>query len=185
MPGAVPPIIEPPKSVIGVGGREFAILGVTVGVVILILVIPMDMVLKIGFGVLLGGLGVALAFGREPKSGKTLEQYLTQMLNFYGRSRFHQRGASAYQPQAQQPIRLEKPRKTEKSERQREPQPVYSNIETTTIHEPSAITIRPLPLGGGLIFSIVSIAFFAALMTWLWGGGLQEILFYMNAGFSR
>jgi hypothetical protein len=41
--------------------------------------------------------------------------------------------------------------------------------------EDARIRVKPLPLGPGLLFSILSFAFLAGLLAWIWLGGLAEI----------
>lgn len=165
----VPPVIEPPKTVIGIGGREIGVLGATAFVVLLIIIMPAPMLVKVGFGVLLGGLGVALAFGREPKSGKTAEAYIAQILHFYKRSRFHQRGAVAMDMPAQKTFI---------------PAPAFVESDVSMDSESSGrkplFTMPPLPLNVGMFFSIFSLAFLATLLTWLWLGGYQELSLYIK-----
>ncbi|MHB8087283.1 MAG: hypothetical protein ACYDH2_03450 [Anaerolineaceae bacterium] len=171
MDNYVPPVIEPPKTVIGIGGREIGVLGATAFVVLLIIIMPAPMLVKVGFGVLLGGFGVALAFGREPKSGKTAEAYIAQILHFYKRSRFHQRGAVAMDIPAQKTFI---------------PAPAFVAPDPEPTLEPGSgdrkplFTMPPLPLNVGMFFSIFSLAFLATLLTWLWLGGYQELSLYIK-----
>jgi len=163
MNNVVPPVIEQPKTVIGIGGREMVVLGVAVFLVLLIVITPAPMLVKVGFGVLVGGLGVVLAFGRDHESGKTAEAYLLKILHFRKRSRFHQRGASVEVVN---------------------PAPV--SVDTEICSSPSGegskplLTIRPLPLSGGLFFGVFSLAFLATLLAWLWLGGYQEMSLYVK-----
>ena len=84
--GYTPPKIEDaPKSFIGVGTRELVI--AAAGVVLAVLVYLSDMFapLKIGLAIICAGIGVGIAFGRDPKTGRKFEEMITQILMFYGR----------------------------------------------------------------------------------------------------
>ena len=160
MDNVVPPVIEPPKTVIGIGGREIGVLGATAFIVLLIIIMPVPMLVKVGFGVLIGGLGVALAFGREPKSGKTAEAYIAQIIHFYRRSRFHQRGAVEMEVDA--------------------PKTFIETPEFDESNRKTFFNVHPLPLNGGLLFGILSLAFLSTLLAWLWLGGYQELAIYIK-----
>ena len=101
MSGIVPPQIETPRTFIGVGARELAILGVSGLLGLLALFLPLHPALRIAAAVFLAGSGLALAFGRDRRSGKTLEGWLLDLLRFYGRKRFHQKGAMEAHPARQ------------------------------------------------------------------------------------
>ncbi len=67
MTGVVPPTIERPKTVIGVGMREMVILGIGLVIALLVVISPMSLILKVGFAVLLNRVGRASddAFGYD------------------------------------------------------------------------------------------------------------------------
>ena len=93
MAGYTPPKIEDaPKSFIGVGTRELVI--AAAGVILAVLVYLSDMFapLKIGLAIICAGIGVGIAFGRDPKTGRKFEEMIAQILMFYGRDKFHQKG---------------------------------------------------------------------------------------------
>jgi len=92
--GAVPPQIESPKTFIGVGARELAILGVSSLLGLVTLFIPVHLAIRIGVAVLIAGLGLAVAFGRDRRSGKTIEAFVFDLLRFYSRKRFRQKCTS-------------------------------------------------------------------------------------------
>ena len=71
MAGYTPPKIEDaPKSFIGVGTRELVI--AAAGVILAVLVYLSDMFapLKIGLAIICAGIGIGIAFGRDPKTGR-------------------------------------------------------------------------------------------------------------------
>src|SRR5512146_2905498 len=89
----VPPLIERPKTVVGVGARELIVLGAFGLLSLSMFLLPGSFVLRIGLATLFVGCGAAVAFARDPHSGKTIEAYLADRLRFAGRERFWQRGA--------------------------------------------------------------------------------------------
>jgi hypothetical protein len=167
MTGAVPPQIESPKTFIGVGARELVILGVCGLLGILSLFIPLHLAIRIGVAVLIAGLGLAMAFGRDRRSGKTLEAYLFDLFRFYTRKRFRQKGTdeeAPSSPRMRHALRVEAPL---------EPESMSAGMASS--FEDARIRVKPLPLGPGLLFSILSFAFLASLLAWIWLGGLAEI----------
>lgn len=167
MTGAVPPQIESPKTFIGIGARELVILGVCGLLGILSLFIPLHPAIRIGGAVLIAGLGLAMAFGRDRRSGKTLEAYLFDLLRFYTRKRFRQKGTDEEAPSSpsmRHVLRAEAPV---------EPGSMSAGMASSL--EGARIRVKPLPLGPGLLFSILSFAFLAGLLAWIWLGGLAEI----------
>jgi len=167
MAGVVPPQIESPKTFIGVGARELAILGVSSLLGLVTLFIPVHLAIRIGVAVLIAGLGLAVAFGRDRRSGKTIEAFVFDLLRFYSRKRFRQKGASEedqYTRQVQLPVDAEVP-----LDKVAVP-PAFAGRE-----EDAWIRVRPLPLGVGLLFSVLSFAFLTSLLAWIWLGGLAEI----------
>ncbi len=170
MPGRVPPVIQSPKSFIGVGTRELVVLGGGAMLALLTLLLPFGVVLKVFLGVLVVGLALALAFGRDKRSGKTVEAVLYDVLRFHKRARYRQKGADGRPPPAPGPDPSTAPT----------PEAGASPAEA-----PGWIRVRPLPLGGGLLLSILSLAFLAALLAWVWLGGLEEIrLWFLGPGFQ-
>jgi len=165
--GAVPPQIESPKTFIGVGTRELVILGVCALLGTLSLFIPSHLAIRIGVAVLVGGLGLAMAFGRDRRSGKTVEGYIFDLFRFYTRKRFRQKGTDEEAPSPQ------KIRRSLRAEASVEPEPISTGIVSPI--EDAWIRVKPLPLGAGLLFSVLSFAFLAGLLAWIWLGGLVEI----------
>jgi hypothetical protein len=174
--GVVPPQIESPKTFIGVGARELVILGVCGMLGILTLFIPVPLAIRVGAAVLVAGLGLALSFGRDRRSGKTIEAYLFDLARFYTRKRFRQKGTDE---QTSSPTRLQHSVKVDES-----PTVGPADIGMASLIESAGLRIRPLPLGPGLLFSIISFAFLASLLAWIWLGGLSEIqTWFGNTGF--
>ncbi len=163
----VPPLIERPKTVIGVGTRELIVLAVFGVLGLSMFLVPASFVLQIGLATLWVGVGAAAAFGRDPHSGKTLEAYLADRLRFAGRERFWQRGAGeglAQETSWTTALEMAIPRERARTRR---------------------IEIQALPLTAGLWLSIVSAAVLVSLLAWIWLGGLQEILIWFAPGFGR
>lgn len=163
MSGVVPPTIDKPKTVIGVGMRELIILGTGLLLGLLIVVSPLGLVLKVALVALVIGLAALLAIGRAPTTGKTFEEHFLDIFRFYGRGRFLQRGTS-----------------TEKEIRREVEQPVYraSEIEKVFRKESTRgiVRVKPLPLSWGGLFGVISFAFLLAFLVWMWTGGLEELL---------
>jgi hypothetical protein len=170
MTGVVPPTIEKPKTVIGVGMREMIILGVGLFLGLAVIVSSLGLVMKVAVAAVIVGLAALLALGRAPTTGKTFEEHFIDILRFYGRGRFLQRGTSS-----------------EREIRKAVEEPVYlaSDIEKVFKREATKglVKVRPLPLSWSGLFGVVSFAFLLALMAWMWGGGLQELL--VRFGLSR
>ena len=163
MTGVVPPTIEKPKTVIGVGMREMVILGIGLVIAMLLVISSMNLIIKVGLVVLVVGVAALLALGRAPTTGKTFEEYLIDIIRFYTRGRFLQRGTSA-----------------EKELREALEQPAYSAADIEKIFhkqaEKGVVKLKPLPLNWNGLFGVVSLAFLAVLLVWIWGGGLRELL---------
>jgi len=163
MTGVVPPTIERPKSIIGIGTREMAILGLGLVIGMLVVISGLGLILKVGLAVLVMGLAALLALGRAPTTGKTFEEHFIDILRFYSRSRFLQKGTSG-----------------ETELRKAVEEPVYSATDIERVFEKQAerglVRVRPLPLNWNGLFGVVSFAFLAALLAWIWLGGLQELL---------
>lgn len=156
--GLVPPRIEPPKTIIGVGIRELLVLGAGLLLSILVVLSGLALVIKVGLAALLVGLAALLALGRAPATGKTFEEYFLDIYHFHKRDRFLQRGAADLQgePFAPQPTRV---------------------AETAAAYAPrDMIRMRPLPLSLNAFFGLLSVCFLAMLVVWLFFGGLQELL---------
>ena len=163
MTGVVPPTIEKPKTVIGVGMREMVILGIGLVIAMLIVISSINLIIKVGLVVLVVGVAALLALGRAPTTGKTFEEHFIDIIRFYTRGRFLQRGTSA-----------------EKELREAVEQPDYSAADIEKIFhkqaEKGVVKLKPLPLNWNGLFGVVSLAFLAVLLVWIWGGGLRELL---------
>lgn len=164
----IPPLIERPKTPIGVGMRELIILGAAGALALAALLLPAAFPLRIGLAVLLAGIGVGAALARDPQSGKPLEAQLADRLRFAGRERFWQRGAGAN-------LAGEAGWGTAAEAERARPVPARR----------SRIVVQALPLTGGLWLSIFSLAVLAVLLSWIWLGGLQEISVWFGPGFGR
>lgn len=170
MTGNVPPRIESPKTFIGVGLREVLILGLGGMLAIAALLSPVHLALRIGLAVLGIGFGLALAFGRDRRSGKTPEELLRDLIRFHSRAKFLQKGTQRRTHPVPDPI-VGFP----SGEYRRREQPA----ESSGRGEVPGLRVKPLPLGPGLMLSAVSLAFLAGVLAWIWLGGLAEIQAWM------
>ena len=161
----VPPRTESPKSFIAIGAREFIILGVGAVMVLLVIILNLGFIAKVGIVVLLVGLGLSIAFGRDRRTGKTVEQYLFNLLRYYSRARFRQRGAL---PPA--PAKPDGPAPDSAAVEEDPPRGIPPAKPPL-----GGLRIRPLPLGPGLLFAVLSFSFLGMLLAWIWLGGLAEI----------
>lgn len=176
MSNFVPPNIQPPKaSVIGVGKREMIIFGVGGLLAIMCILIPVSVPIRIGLGVFVALTFVALALARDPRSGKTIETLLWNYLGFSSRSRYMRKGAHA---EEESPV-VE--RTTEAYEYDDTPSSPLETFET----DPggAVVTVKPWSLGLLLFGEIVSLAFLASLIAWIWVGGLEELMLYLPRSF--
>ena len=113
------------------------------------------------------GIGLAVAFGRDRRSGITLEEVLLDLVRFYNRARFQQKGTDGAQIPAPK-MRLAVPSEI--------PQEQETDIrDPVTEKDHGFFKVKPLPLGARLLLSILSLAFLAGLLAWLWLGGVVEI----------
>jgi hypothetical protein len=161
----VPPRIESPKSFIAVGTREFIILGIGAVVVLLVVILKIGFIAKVGIAVLVVGLGLSAAFGRDRRTGKTIEQYLFNLLRYYSRARFRQRGAMPSRTRTQ----------PEPAQEDSDLVPDKGRKRARAWSSPRGLRVRPLPLGPGLFFAVLSFSFLGMLLAWIWLGGLAEI----------
>lgn len=163
MAGYTPPKIEDaPKSFIGVGTRELVL--AATGVILAVLVYLSDMYapFRIGLAIICAGAGIGIAFGRDPKTGRKFEEMIAQILMFYGRDKFHQKGIDHVEKYDHRQIESHKQKK-----------------------EPKALFhMQPIDLTISYVLQLCSLAFLGVLITYLWGGGLQEDIFRYNAGRS-
>ena len=84
---------------------------------------------------------------------------ITQILMFYGRDKFHQKGIDHVEKYDYSERKPEKPKK-----------------------EPKALFhMQPIDLTVSFVFQLCSLAFLGVLITYLWGGGLEEDLFRFNS----
>ena len=170
MSAAVPPTIEKPKTVIGVGMRELVILGIGLLLALMVVVSHLNLIPKVAVAALIVGLAALLAVGRAPTTGKTFEEHFIDILRFYRRGRFLQRGTS-----------------TEQEVRRQVEEPVYRASEIEKVFKREAakgvVKVRPLPLSWSGLLGVVSFAFLLALLAWMWGGGLEGLL--LQLGLTR
>lgn len=167
MAGPVPPQIEAPKTFIGVGARELVILCVAGLLGVIVLLFPIHLVARVGLAVLVVGVGLAMAFGRDRRSRKALEEVLLDLIRFFNRARFQQKGTDTAQIPAPK-IRLA-------VSTERTPEQESARRDPVAEEDHGFFKVKPLPLGGGLLLSILSLAFLAGLLAWLWLGGVVEI----------
>lgn len=157
----VPPTIEKPKTIIGVGTRELLIVGIGLVLAILCFVSIPGLTFKIAFGVIFAALGIGLAFGRDPLTGNTFEKYLMSLFDFNSRVRFHQRGAGDFQQYQGYTVNV-------------------GTNEQIAVEEPSSrwnlFTMEPFDLGSGLFLKIFSLGVLAGLITWIWSGGMDSVI---------
>lgn len=170
MTGVVPPTIEKPKTVIGVGMREVLILGVGLMLGLVVVVSGLGLIAKVALAAIIVGLAALLALGRAPTTGKTFEEHFLDIVRFYARGRFLQRGTSSKQ-----------------EIRKAVEQPTYRASEIEKVFQREAtkgvVKVKPLPLSWGGLLGVVSISFLLALLAWMWGGGLEGLL--VQLGLSR
>lgn len=170
MTGVVPPTIEKPKTVIGVGTRELLILGGGLILALLVIVSGLSLIVKVGLAAVVVGLAALVALGRAPTTGKTFEEHLIDILRFYTRPRFLQRGTSDAR-EVRKPVE----------------EPAYRAADIEKVFERQAakgiVRVRPLPLSWGGLFGVLSISFLLVLSVWIWGGGLNELL--LRYGLTR
>ncbi len=166
MTGNVPPKIEAPKTFIGVGLREALILGAGGMAVVGAFLLPIHLAVRIGLAILSASLGLALAFGRDRRSGKTPEEMIRDLVRFHRRGRLLQKGSG---PRGVPDPMLGLPSGGL-------PHPVP---QPATFEERALLRMKPLPLGPGLLLSVVSFSFLAGVLAWIWLGGLAEIQAWM------
>lgn len=160
--GNVPHQIDSPKSFVNVDKRELFILTIAFVLVVLIILSPLHLIIKVGIGVFVVGVFSALAFGRNKKSGKKVEEYLIDLLGFTKRVKLHQRGAGqsiAHKYDAAVSVPQEKKKPATKTQ------------------------VRSMDLGLPLLANIISLSFMAMLLTWIWTGGLHSYINQFNGGF--
>ena len=163
MAGYTPPKIDDaPKSFIGVGTRELVIAAAGVILAVIVYLTDISAPLKIGLAIICAGAGIGIAFGSDPKTGRKFEEMIAQILMFYGRDKFHQKG-------------IDHVEKYDYGER----------IAAKPKKEPKALFhMQPIDLTVSFVLQLCSLAFLGVLITYLWGGGLQEDLFRYNASRS-
>ncbi|MBQ6517583.1 MAG: hypothetical protein IJI14_02615, partial [Anaerolineaceae bacterium] len=146
MAGATPPKIDDsPKSFIGVGTRELVICAVGLILAVMICTTEMNSLLKVGLAVIVAGLAIGLAFGRDPKTGRKIESMLVETLKFHGRDKFHQKGASHVEVYAHPKEDLKKEKEKPKPKPQKEPKEFFK--------------VKAIPLGATFVFNLCSTAF--------------------------
>jgi len=179
MNNVVPPRIDPPKSFIGIGGREIIILGVAAMLTLPWFLLSISLPIKVGMAVFSVAIGIGLAFGRDPRTGKTAEEVLFQILRYYGRARFHQLGTAEKREESVSSVDLSRVSAAITEAVPQSAPDIGPSFSLKSANN-KGIQLPPIPLNGGTFLSILSIAFLAFLLTWIWAGGLQEILQYVT-----
>jgi len=149
---------------LGIGLRELAIFGGAITIGLLLVLMVKAPVLRVGIGVFFLCVAAALALGRVPGSGLTLEQYLFQYIKYKTRSRVYLRDGG---------------------------KPDFEQVLFEEVIEPNKdkapqkglFKVRAIPLKSGLLFTIISLSFLSMLIAWLWVGGLEEVLPQAPHGF--
>lgn len=163
MPGMVPPTIEPPKTVIGIGSRELILLGAGLLAASLVILSPLALIPRMGAAALLFGGSALAALGRAPASGKTVETFLLDLLRFHGRGRLLQRNTG-------------------------DPGPGPDNVVPPRVAPPPAdrLQFEALPLDASGVLGLLSVVFLLMLLAWIWSGELGILLLRlgMNPGGS-
>ena len=160
MAGYTPPKIEDaPKSFIGVGTRELLIAAAGIALAVAVYLSNIYAPFKIGLAILCAGAGIGVAFGRDPKTGRKFEEMITQILMFYGRDKFHQKGIDHFETfeHERKPVQKQK----------KEPKALFQ--------------VHPIDLTVSYVLQLCSVAFLGVLITYLWGGGLQGDIFRYHA----
>jgi len=155
---SVPPVIEPPRTVIGVGAREVLLLGAGLLAACLVILSPLPLLPRVGLAALLFGGSGLLALGRAPASGKTAEAFLLDLVRFAGRGRLLQRNTGDPDPLPDPPA----PPRTAPAARMRVP---------------------ALPLDGSGFLGLFSLIFLLMLLAWIWTGALGALL--LQRGMAR
>lgn len=187
----VPPLIESPKSFVGVGNRELIILAVAGILTVSIFLLPISFTVRIGVGILTGGVGAAFAFGRNPKNGKPIEGYLSDIFRFSRRAKVMYRGVGDQETShAKMPIRLSNPSAGTESLANTPMYPLVAAPEqmNSGAEQPAAVDIepavwfhvRPLPLTASLFFTIMGLAVLGMIISWVWLGGMRDLMLYMG-----
>ncbi len=160
MPGAVPPTIERPTTVIGIGMREVLILGGGLLLACLAILSPLGLIPRVGAAVLAFGSSALLALGRAPASGKTAEAFILDVIRFRTRDRLLQRNTDP----APRPAPSTPPHPADNPPR-----------------APSRLRIEALPLDASGLLGLLSLTFLLMLLVWIWTGGLAELLLRYSA----
>ena len=171
----VPPSIEKPRTVIGVSYRDALI--VLVGILVaglIIFMIPGPFFIRIAFATLIAGLCFGIAFGREPKSGKTAEQFILDFVRFAYRPRYHRKGSSGagFNPYENQ-ARYEKATSKHEAQSGQVSKPRNPDLYNSTAIP--GISYQPISLGVSFFFSLFSVSFLVGFCLWLWFGGAVEL----------
>jgi len=148
---SVPPVIEPPRTVIGVGARELLLLGAGLLAACLVILSPLPLLPRIGLAALLFGGAALLALGRAPASGKTAEAFLLDLLRFAGRGRLLQRNIGDPDPRPARPAPPEDA-------------------------PPARLRVPALPLDRSGFLGLFSVIFLLLLLAWIWSGALGALL---------
>lgn len=161
--GIVPPKIDSPRSFIGVGTRELAIIGTGLILAILSFISPLPTIPKTGLIVVCLSLSLYIALARHPVTGNTVEAHLLDIYHFYKRERFMQRGAGSSSGDYTELL--------DSFFDERAAPESYATKDTKGL-----VIIRPFDLKWSGFFNIFSFSFLVMLILWVWTGGLQELL---------
>jgi len=174
----VPPPINKPKTVFGIDFREVLIISICLilGLVIVFL-IPGPFYIRLFAGILLVLIGVGMALGRDPATGKPVELIVLDFIRFAYRPRYYRRGSAGsgfnqYSQTGQSSQR--KNRNVGQSD-------VDEQQDFYPVDRPKPMfTYEPFPLGLSFFFSIFSTSFLITFVVWLWFGGANQINDLLN-----
>ena len=145
--------------------------------------------IRVFLAVLVFGGSLYIAFGRDPKTGRKVEEVLNDMVKYYGREKFLQKGVKYQEPvQKKDEFSNSEKKKTVKKKEKEIKQPkVNANkpLFKTPKEKPAKKEKKPqkayfqvpaLELTWFAGFKVLSVAFLAFVLAYLWGGGVHELL---------
>jgi hypothetical protein len=128
------------------------------------------MPLRIGLAVLIGDIALVWAFGRDPVSGTTIEQFIWQSI----KGAFFLQKNSASSDASSDIFHLYGPKNLQEINRWQQ----YVRPEA-----PSLWTFQPIRINSMLLLQAFSYATLAAIIAWLVTGGTQEVIRWMQLSF--